>query len=116
MPQRSLLVVNTSGIEFKVLTLTYKCLNKQASQYLQNLLVEMPTQRSGLRSELTYKKLLIPFTKRKTFAQRSFSVVAPTLWNSLPLSVKQASTDNQFKSLLKHIYLIVFKLHLVTLY
>ena len=78
----------------------YKCLNKQAPEYLQNLLVEMPTQ-SGLRSELTYKKLLIPFTKRKTFSQRSFSVAAPTLWNSLPLSVKQASTLNQFKSLLK---------------
>ena len=30
-------------IEFKILTLTYKCLNKQVPQYLQNLLVEMPT-------------------------------------------------------------------------
>ena len=88
-------------IEFEILTLMYKCLNKQATEYLQNLLVEISTQRSGLRSELTYKKLLIPFTKRKTFAQRSFSVAAPTLRNSLPLNVKQASTLNQFKSLLK---------------
>ena len=30
-------------IEFKILTFTYKCLNKQAPEYLQNLLVEMPT-------------------------------------------------------------------------
>ena len=50
-------------IEFKILTLMYKCLNKQALEYLQNLLVEMPTLRSGLRSKLTYKKLLIPFMK-----------------------------------------------------
>ena len=51
--------------------------------------------------KLTNKKLLLPFMKRKTFAQRSFSVAAPTLWNGLPLNVKQASTLNQFKSLLK---------------
>ena len=88
-------------IEFKILTHTYKCLNKQAPEYLQNLMVEMPTQRSGLRSKLTYKKLLIPFMKRKFFAQRSFSVAAPTLWNSLPLNGKQTSTLNQFKVLIK---------------
>ena len=79
----------------------YKCLNKQAPEYLQNLLVEVSTQRSGLRSGLTYKKLLIPFMRRKTFAQRSFSVAAPALWNGLPLNIKQASTLDQFKSLLK---------------
>ena len=103
-------------IEFKILTLTYKCLNKQASEYLQNLLVEMPTRWIGLRSESTYKKLLIPLTKRKTLAQRSFSVATPTLWNGLPFSFKQAYTLVQFKFLLKHIYLIVFKLHLVIFY
>ena len=79
----------------------YKCLNKQAPEYLQNQLVEMPTQRSGLRSELAYMKSLIPFMKRKTFAQRSLSVAVPTVWNGLPLNVKQASILNQFKSLLK---------------
>ena len=88
-------------IEYKILTLTYKCLNKQALEYLQNLLVEMPMRWLGLRSESSYKKLLVPLTKRRTFAQRSFSVVAPTLWNDLPTSVKQANTLVQFKSLLK---------------
>ena len=88
-------------VEFKILTLTYKCINKQAPEYLQNLLVEMPIRRVGLRSESTHKKLLVPLTKRKTFAQRSFSVAAPTLWNDLPISVKQAKTLTKFKSLLK---------------
>ena len=88
-------------IEFKILTLTYKCLKKQTPEYLQSLLVEMPIRQIGLRSESTYKKLLVPLTKRRTFAQRSFSVVAPTLWNNLPISVKQANTPVQFKSLLK---------------
>ena len=88
-------------IEFKIFTLTYKYLNKQAPEYLQNLLLELPSWRSGLRSQLTHEKLLIPFMKRKTFTQRSFSVAIPTLWNKLPLKIKQASTLNQFKSLLK---------------
>ena len=61
----------------------------------------MPTRGMGLRSESTYKKLLVPLAKRKTFTQRSFSVAAPTLWNSLPISVKQANTLVQFKLLLK---------------
>ena len=90
-------------IEFKMLTLTYKCLNKQAPKYLQNLLVEMPSWGSVLKSEPTYKKLLIPFMKRKTFAHRSFIVSTSTLWNKLPIEIKQASTLNQFKSLLKYI-------------
>ena len=76
----------------------------------------MPTRQMGLRSECTYKKLLIPLTKRKSFAQRSFSVAAPALWNSLPISVKQANTLIQFKSQLKHTYSVVFKLYLVILY
>ena len=92
-------------IEFKILTLTCKCLSKQAPEYLQTLLVEMPSQRSGLRSKLTYKKLLILFMKRKTLAQRSCSVAAPTLYNKLPLKIGQASTLIQFKSLLKNIFI-----------
>ena len=103
-------------IKFKILTLTYKYLNKQAPEYLQNLLVEMPTRRIGLRSESTYKKLLVPLSKRKTFAQRSFSVAAPTLWNDLPISVKQGNTLVQFKSLLKTDLLVVVKLYLVIFY
>ena len=88
-------------IEFKILTLTDKCLNKQAPEYLQNLLVEMPTRQIGLRSESSYKKLLVPLTKRRNFAQRSFSVAASTLWNDLPISVKEANTLEEFKSLLE---------------
>ena len=40
-------------MEFEILTLTCKCLNKQALEYLQNLLVEMSTRQIGLRSEST---------------------------------------------------------------
>ena len=54
--------------------------------------------------------------KKKTFAQSSFSVAAPTLWNNLPISVKQANTLVQFKSLLTTYLFGSFKLYLVIFY
>ena len=41
--------------------------------------------------------LLIPQTS-------AFSVVAPTLWNSLPVNIRCCSSFQSFKNLLKHIY------------
>ena len=62
-------------IQHKVLTLVYKCMNGLAPDYLINLLIH-PNGRS-LRSDNIYQRLIIPQTKRKTFADRSFSVMGP---------------------------------------
>ena len=72
-------------IQFKILVLVYKCINKHVPQYLSNLLVEHPYNRSGLRSNDMYQRLIIPLTRRQTFANRSFSVMEPSLWNELPI-------------------------------
>ena len=72
-------------IQFKMVVFVYKCMNNQALQYLSNLLVEHPYNRSGLRLNDMYQSLIIPFTRRQTFANRSFSVVGPSLWNKLPI-------------------------------
>ena len=64
-------------VEHKLLTLVYKCLIGEAPQYLQELLVEQQCYRQGLRSSNMYKRLMVPKTKRKTFADRSFSVAGP---------------------------------------
>ena len=49
--------------------------------------------------------LVIPHTKCKTFAARSFSVAAPTLWNDLPKGIRESSTLLNFKRDLKtHLY------------
>ena len=53
-------------IKFKILTIMYKCLNKQAPEYLQNLLVEMPTQRSlSLNVDIQVHCMHVDITKRK---------------------------------------------------
>ena len=69
-------------IQHKVLTLVYKCMNGQAPDYLINLLSIHPNGQS-LRSDNIYQRLIIPWTKRKTFADRSFQVMDPILWNQL---------------------------------
>ena len=43
----------------------------------------------------------IPFTKAKTFADRSFSVAGLRIWNGLPIDVQQSGTVDSFKPKLK---------------
>ena len=49
---------------------------------------------------------------KKTMGDRAFMIAAPILWNSLPLSVRQAATVDNFKSMerrsysLRHIIII----------
>ena len=66
-------------IAYKILTLTYKCLNGHGPKYLRELLTKQTTNRQGLRSCKQSDLLLRPSTRLKTFADRSFSIAAPTL-------------------------------------
>ena len=43
----------------------------------------------------------IPFTKAKTFADGSFGVAGPRIWNGLPIDVRQSGTVDSFKTKLK---------------
>lgn len=62
------------------------------------LQVYTPTCSLGSADQLL---LSVPKTKRKLRGDRAFAVVAPELWNNLPLHIKQASSLSVFKSLLK---------------
>ena len=44
--------------------------------------------------------LTVPRTKR-TFGDKSFAHVAPRLWNSLPIHVRQSASVDTFKKSLK---------------
>lgn len=86
-------------IEFKILTVVWKCLNDQAPQYLMELLHIGSNVRS-LRS-IVHKQLVIPRAKCKTFGDRSFSVSGPRLWNNIPMDIRSSTTLDIFKSKLK---------------
>ena len=80
-------------ITFKLLTFMYNCSVGNAPAYLMELLVKPESRKYGLRSNKTANSCyVIPFNKRKTFSDRSFSTVGPKLWNVLPESIKQSAS------------------------
>ena len=91
-------------ITFKVLTLTHKCINKSSPIYLQELITHEKQHRSGLRSAKSEILLVRPTTKCSTFADRSFSVAALTLLNSLPQSLKSLDLLTFKKALKTHLF------------
>ena len=93
-------------ITFKICVLTYKLLHRQGPGYLQDFLqYKHSNSNRSLRSTMDHSLLVIPHTKCKTFAARSFSVAAPTLWNNLPKDLRESDTLLSFKHDLKtHLY------------
>ncbi len=83
-------------ISYKILLLTYKALNDFAPAYLTNLLSRYNPTRS-LRSQNS-GLLVVP---KSTKGGRTFSYLAPKLWNSLPDNVRGSDTLSLFKSRLK---------------
>ena len=71
-------------IKFKVLTLVLRAVHKLTPAYLTELIIPATTRREGLRSQSTACTLSVPFTKRKTFADRAFSAHGPRSCNALP--------------------------------
>ena len=94
-------------IQFKILMFVFKSLNGLAPLYISELLPPNDSTRA-LRS--TDQSLLkIPQTNLKTRGDRSFSAVAPTLWNKLPPHVRASQTLPVFKSRLKtYLYSMAF--------
>ena len=87
-------------VEFKLLTIVYKCLYSNGPEYLKDLLVTYTPSRS-LRSSDDSRLLLEPRTKLSTGGDRSFHKAAPVLWNKLPHEIRHSISLSQFKSRLK---------------
>ena len=94
-------------IEYKICMLVYKCRRNEAPAYLVEMLHPVvPSSRYNLRSESEkIYDFVIPRTRSVRSGPRSFSVSGPTLWNSLPFTVKETASLNTgtFKKVLKTI-------------
>ena len=97
-------------IQHKILTLTHKCYHNIGPAYLQQLIVKHQARREGLRSGSEQQDLLvIPRTHSRIFADRSFAVAAPVLWNALPNNIRTCGDLLTFKKKLKtHLFLQAF--------
>ena len=87
-------------ITYKIELLTFKCINKVAPKYLQELITIRKPIWENMHSNNTGPTLEIPKLKHKTFAARSFKYPAPTTWNSFTKQKKTCNTLTKFKSLL----------------
>ncbi|KAK7094370.1 hypothetical protein V1264_005945 [Littorina saxatilis] len=87
-------------ITFKIATLCYRSLHDDsAPSYLSSLLKpHVPTR--NLRSA-DAGHLVVPRIKLNAFGKRAFIYTAPSIWNSLPMSVRLSTSLLSFKSSLK---------------
>ena len=91
-------------IQYKILSLTFLCLQGLGPTYLQELIQKYHPVRN-LRSK-SRSLLVCPSTFTKFYGARAFAAAAAELWNSLPDTIKQAQTVNLFKTKLKtHLFL-----------
>ena len=91
-------------IEYKIALLSFNAQNSRSPSYLTEMITPYIPDRS-LRS-LDKHLLKVPKTNLKLFGDRSFSNVGPSVWNSLPQSLRQASSVATFKKHLKtHLFL-----------
>lgn len=80
-------------IFFKLLVLVYKCINNVAPECI----IELIEIKDVTRRILAYKYF------QSSYARKSFSYIAPKLWNNLPDNVRFCPTMDKFKSQLKYL-------------
>lgn len=86
-------------IVFKTLLLTFKAIHFSQPAYLKSHLTRKIHSRS-LRDQ-DHLQLEVPISHSARMGDRAFAIAAPSLWNALPFKLRNASSVNAFKSLLK---------------
>ena len=88
--------------------LVYQAVHHLGPAYLTSLVTPYAPTRS-LRSA-AHRSLTIPRYNLERYGRRAFSVAGPSLWNNLPVTIREAGTLTTFKSTLKtHLFRIAFK-------
>jgi len=95
-------------IDFKIATLTFKLLAHHQPSYLSNIISFYNPPRT-LRSSSLYQ-LATPSVST-VFGSRAFSVASPSIWNSVPLSIRQYPSLPTFNAHLKNYYFTPSRSH-----
>jgi hypothetical protein len=85
-------------ITYKIACLTHAALKTKQPAYLSDLLHPYKPNRTLRSSD---KHLLTVPRTRLSLTSQSFHLAAPTIWNSLPLHLRQSTDMKHFKSALK---------------
>ena len=94
--------------QYKIACLCFQCIYQNSMPpYISDLL--RPYCPSRMLHSLDTSLLTVPRLSLETFGKRSFSVFGPTVWNSLPLSLRKTQCFTAFQTKLKthlfHIHL-----------
>ena len=94
----------TERINYKIAMICFKCVNGLAPNYIADFL-EFYEPRRNLRSssDKTILKQTVEYNY-KFYGGRSFRVIGPLIWNSLPRKIREANSLDSFKKMLKHHY------------
>src|SRR5207245_7380397 len=93
-------------IKFKIASLTFKTMLHKQPSYLHDLLKPYQPSRPLRSSDLHLLDVPDVFSAR---GRRSFLFAAPTIWNSLPISLRCSSSVASFLSGLKtHLFSLRF--------
>ena len=97
-------------IQFKILLITFKAIHGLAPSYIVDLICVKPLDtRYSLRST---KGLLLEHPKCKTYVtlgDRAFKAAVPTLWNEVPIHIRNSKSLSSCKNLLKtHLFKLSF--------
>ena len=82
---------------------------QDCTKYIMDLVEISKPNRDNMQSINAGIMLNVPPVKYKTFAARSLSHVATTLWNELPNNIRESKKLDKFKQWIKtHLYKITF--------
>ena len=96
-------------IRFKIALLTYKAINGLAPSYITELISIKSSSRYSLRLDSELRLNTLIHKSYATLGDRSFTMAAPQVWNSLPISIRKATSINSFKGQLKtHYYHLAY--------
>ena len=86
-------------IDYKIAVIIYKCINNLAPSYLSHIVEPYVPSRNLRSSNLNLIKQ--HKSKFKTLGDRALKIHASSVWNSLPLNIKNSSSLDIFKNNLK---------------
>ena len=92
-------------IHYNILAITYRAIQNRVPKYIMDLLRPDKPKRGNMWSNKSGLKFKVPLTKCNTFATKSFSYAAATLWNGLLTNIRECKTLEKIKGSLKtHLY------------
>ena len=100
----------TQRIQYKIILLTHLATHHNKPNYLTDLLTDSNPSRPQ-RTSNQYKLHTHNCTNLTIKQQSAFSISAPKLWNSLPISLRSLSSTPSFKHKLKtYLFSIAYQL------